>query len=148
MKQPHIFWRWFETFNSNYFSPWKNDTYFVKYFLHVEKNGLSRSFSPIWAKILPVPFFLRIKECLRRNNDGEKRMQLVKLGKWGSMHCPPLYRQNRRWLFLTRQSNQCGFSIYIFDNSNSKSKVRLVRAEKMVLSGLVYARKIARMILI
>ena len=46
----------------------------------------------------------------------------------------------------TRQSNQCGFCIYIFDQS--KSMVRLVRAEKMVLSGLVFARKIARMILI
>ena len=42
----------------------------------------------------------------------------------------------------------CGFSIHIFDNSKSKSMVRLVRAEKMVLSGLVFARKIARMILI
>ena len=53
------------------------------------------------------------------------------------------------WLkALTRQSNHCGFSIYIFDNSKSKSMVRLVRAEKMVLSGLVFARKIARMILI
>ena len=40
------------------------------------------------------------------------------------------------------------FSIYIFDNSKSKSMVRLVRAEKMVLSGLVFARKIDRMILI
>ena len=51
-------------------------------------------------------------------------------------------------LLLTRQSKHCGFSIYIFDNSKSKSMVRLVRAEKMVLSGLVFARKIARMILI
>ena len=50
--------------------------------------------------------------------------------------------------YKTRQSKQCGFSIYIFDNSKSKSMVRLVRAEKMVLSGLVFARKIARMILI
>ena len=48
----------------------------------------------------------------------------------------------------TRQSKQCGCSIYIFDNSKSKSMVRLVRTEKMVLSGLVFARKIARMILI
>ena len=48
----------------------------------------------------------------------------------------------------TRQSKHCGFSIYIFDNSKSKSMVRLVRAEKMVLSSLVFARKIARMILI
>ena len=48
----------------------------------------------------------------------------------------------------TRQSKHCGFSIHIFDNSKSKSMVRLVRAEKMVLSGLVFARKIARMILI
>ena len=49
---------------------------------------------------------------------------------------------------ITRQSKQCGFSIYTFDNLKSKSMVRLVRAEKMVLSGLVFARKIARMILI
>ena len=49
--------------------------------------------------------------------------------------------------FTTRQSKQCGFSIYTFDNLKSKSMVRLVRAEKMVLSGLVFARKIARMIL-
>ena len=48
----------------------------------------------------------------------------------------------------TRQSKQCGFSIYTFDNLKSKSMVRLIRAEKMVLSGLVFARKIARMILI
>ena len=51
-------------------------------------------------------------------------------------------------LLITRQSKQCGFSIYTFDNLKSKSMVRLVRAEKMVLSGLVFARKIARMILI
>ena len=52
------------------------------------------------------------------------------------------------WLFVyligivrlaqnTRQSKQCGFSIYTFDNLKSKSMVWLVRAEKMVLSGLV-----------
>ena len=46
---------------------------------------------------------------------------------------------------LTRQSKQCGFSIYIFDNSKSKS---MVRSEKMALFGLVFARKISRMILI
>ena len=39
-------------------------------------------------------------------------------------------------------------SAFIFYNSKSESMVRLVRAEKMVLSGLVVARKIARMILI
>ena len=44
---------------------------------------------------------------------------------------------------LTRQSKHCGFSVYIFDNSKSKSMVRLVRAEKMI-----FARKIVRMILI
>ena len=49
---------------------------------------------------------------------------------------------------ITRQSKQCGLSIYIFDNSKSKSMVRLVRSEEMALSGLVFARKIARMILI
>ena len=53
-----------------------------------------------------------------------------------------------RLLVKTRQSKHCGFSIYIFDNSKSKSMVRLVRSEKMALSGLVFARKIARMILI
>ena len=37
----------------------------------------------------------------------------------------------------TRQSKQCGFSIYTFDNLKSKS-----------MSGLVFARKIARVILI
>ena len=42
----------------------------------------------------------------------------------------------------TRQSKDCGFCIYIFDNSKSKSMVRLVRAEKMVWSSLVFARKI------
>ena len=49
-------------------------------------------------------------------------------------------------MMITRQSKQCGFCIYIFDQS--KSVVMLVRAEKMVLTGLVFARKIARMILI
>ena len=59
------------------------------------------------------------------------------------------WTSNQLWSdWNTRQSKQCGFSIYIFDNSKSKSMVRLVRAEKMVLSGLVFARKIARMILI
>ena len=54
-----------------------------------------------------------------------------------------------RNIIVTRQSKHFGFSIYIFDNSKSKSMmVRLVRAEMMVLSGLVFARKIARMILI
>ena len=33
-------------------------------------------------------------------------------------------------------------------DSASKSMVRLVRAEKLVLSALVFARKIARMVLI
>ena len=53
--------------------------------------------------------------------------------------------RNRQRLARTRQSKQCGFSIYIFENSKSKS---MVRSEKMALSGLVFARKIARMILI
>ena len=51
----------------------------------------------------------------------------------------------KRFQNMTRQSKQCGFSIYIFDNSKSKS---MVRSKKMALSGLVFARKIARMILI
>ena len=50
------------------------------------------------------------------------------------------FRKNQ---FKTRQSKHCGFCIHIFYNSfdQSKSMVRLVRAEKMVLSGLVFARK-------
>ena len=36
----------------------------------------------------------------------------------------------------------------MFDNSKSKSMVRLVRVEKMVSYGLAFARKMARMILI
>ena len=48
-------------------------------------------------------------------------------------------------LFKNKTSKQGGFSIYIFDNSKSKS---MVRSEKMALCGLVFARKIARMILI
>ena len=57
-------------------------------------------------------------------------------------------RTDGRW--KTRKSKHCGFCIYIFDYSfdQSKSMVTLVRAEKMVLSGQVFARKIARMILI
>ena len=57
------------------------------------------------------------------------------------------YRRKRRKMFNifrktekeTRQSKHCGFCIYLFDNSfdQSKSMVRLVRAEKMVLSRLV-----------
>ena len=64
-----------------------------------------------------------------------------KLGK--PTNLAKLLQQNIKF---TRQSKQCGFCIYIFDQS--KSMVRLVRAEKMVLTGLVFARKIARMILI
>ena len=63
----------------------------------------------------------------------------------GILYCVALESESEN---KTRQSKHCGFSIYIFDNSKSKSMVRLVRAEKMVLSGLVFARKIARMILI
>ena len=38
-----------------------------------------------------------------------------------------------------QSKHYCGFSIYIFDNSKSKSMGRLVRAEKMVWSGLVWS---------
>ena len=53
-------------------------------------------------------------------------------------------------LVRTRQSKHCGFSIYIFDNSKSiMKKVKINghvgQAKKMVLCGLVFARKIARM---
>ena len=70
---------------------------------------------------------------------------------WGSQHIgeatPGLIKSKKakQKVKTTRQSNQRGFSIYIFDNSKSKS---MVRSEKIALSGLVFARKIARMILI
>ena len=63
---------------------------------------------------------------------------------WMLIRCP-LLKPPLCFLWETRQSKQCGFSIYIFDDSKSKS---MVRSEKMALSGLVFARKIARMILI
>ena len=57
-----------------------------------------------------------------------------------------------KWRFKTEEKknkvNTADSAFIFFDNSKSKSVVRLVRAEKMVLSGLVFARKIARMILI
>ena len=72
-----------------------------------------------------------------RNTARSKRVKNTKIPQ-------KRYKRQRQ----TRQSKPCGFSIYTFDNLKSKSMVRLVRAEKMVLSGLVFARKIARMILI
>ena len=55
-----------------------------------------------------------------------------------------------KWRFKTEEKkdkvNTADSAFIFFDNS--KSVVRLVRAEKMVLFGLVIARKIARMILI
>ena len=65
-----------------------------------------------------------------------------------TIYIEPFSKLQRPKIKGTRQSKQCGFSIYTFDNLKSKSMVRLVRAEKMVLSGLVFARKIARMIFI
>ena len=47
-------------------------------------------------------------------------------------------------ILKTRQSKHCGFCIYLFDKYFDQSK----SMEKMVLSGLVFARKIASMILI
>ena len=44
--------------------------------------------------------------------------------------------------------NSADSAFILLINLKSKSMVRLVRAEKMVLSGLVFARKIARIILI
>ena len=38
----------------------------------------------------------------------------------------------------TRQSKHCGFCIYLFDNSFDQSKY-IVRAEKLLFSGLVFA---------
>ena len=55
-----------------------------------------------------------------------------------------------KWRFKTEEKkdkvNTADSAFIFFDNS--KSVVRLVRAEEMVLFGLVIARKIARMILI
>ena len=69
------------------------------------------------------------------------------IGLGSDKKCWPLKTKTQ---ISTRQSKHCAFCIYIFDNSfdQSQSIVRLVRAKKMVLSGLIFARKIARMILI
>ena len=70
------------------------------------------------------------------------------VGAYISRSCqyPTNMRAHRHFIIImiTRQSKHCGFSIY--SKSKSKSMVRLVRA--MVLYGLVFARKIAKMILI
>ena len=79
-------------------------------------------------------FFLTDPPCFQNRNEKNLLSQLGPISHRKSLE--------------TRQSKHCGFCIYIFDNSKSKSMVRLVRAERMVLSGLVFARKIARMILI
>ena len=54
-----------------------------------------------------------------------------------------LFKYARHNNILTTHSKHCGFCIYVFDNSfdQSKSMVRLIRAEKMVLSSLVFAKK-------
>ena len=72
-----------------------------------------------------------------------RETHIVQMEKGKYHKCP-----DSRYSKITRQSKQCRFSIYTFDNLKSKSMVRLVRAEKMVLSGLVFAKKLARMILI
>ena len=51
-------------------------------------------------------------------------------------------------IFKQDKVNNADSAFIFFDNLKSKSMVRLVRSEKMALSGLVFARKIARMILI
>ena len=95
-----------------------------------------------------------INDCLRRPPPPHGKKHL-KFPFWLFDYLPYLHcfvtkfcHILHAFMWRTRQSKQCGFSIYIFDNSKSKSMVRLVSAEKMVLSGLVFARKTARMILI
>ena len=88
-------------------------------------------------------------KCVKKTGIfGAKTLILALFGPFYGppLRCPPPL--GLIGLSKTRQSNHCGFSIHIFDNSKSKSMVRLVRAEKMVLPGLVFAKKIARMILI
>ena len=86
----------------------------------------------------------------RRDGNFSLNGSVIKICKIRHIIWQEIYEKNlpSNWKNKTRQSKHCGFSIYIFDNSKSESMVRLVRAEKMVLSGLVFARKIARMILI
>ena len=77
-------------------------------------------------------FFLTDPPCFQNRNEKNLLSQLGPISHRKSLE--------------TKQSKHCGFCIYIFDNSfdQSKSIVRLVRTEKMVLSGLVFARNIAR----
>ena len=86
-----------------------------------------------------------LQEVLQPQNSRERKLFQTELAV---IYIAQTMSNGKIW--KTRQSKHCGFSIYIFDNSKSKSMVtvRLVRAEKMVLSDLVFARKIARKILI
>ena len=70
---------------------------------------------------------------------------MTKMGDIVNVRSAPIMLLAMEEIMITRQSKRCGFSIYIFDNLKSKSMVRL---EKIALSGLVFARKITRMILI
>ena len=89
-----------------------------------------------------------VHPTLKKSNSAEKQIANVFFSIFLLLPFVHTLEWNINFPSETRQSKQCGFSIYIFDNLKSKSMVRLVRAENMVLSGLVFARKIARMILI
>ena len=71
-----------------------------------------------------------------------KRLQAEKTKKICSKRKHP--KQDK----LNTADSAFKFLIILSSFDQSKLMVRLVRAEKIVLSGLVFARKIARMILI
>ena len=100
------------------------------------------------ADVVQVSFPRPPGNCMCTNSLRPRCATVSLYNRYASAHTAQLsiQRPPKNWnIYKTRQSKQCRFSIYIFDNSKSKSMVRL---EKMALSGLVFARKIARMILI
>ena len=113
-------------------------------FLRKQVASWSSSFDVTLARLVPslIPAIIHAAHQI-----SPPTLSLEASMSWSSNCSKLINHQNDQNSDQTRQSKQCGFSIYTFDNLKSKSMIRLVREEKMVLSGLVFARKIARMIL-
>ena len=141
---------WDDTFGGKFSSSsWGKETFLnieiVQYIAHLYTN-ISRVSAKILTKV--NPFNSVLFRC-QVQKQSEKSFVHVILPFKSRLQLSQLFSLlpecHSYFIFQTRQSKQCGFSIYIFDNSKSKS---MVKSEKMPLSGLVFARKIARMILI
>ena len=93
-------------------------------------------FGSMWStSIFPISSFSN--NCKKWNRKKGLYFEMVRLNVWYRQVTFPFYQS------LIIEHDKVNTA-----DSASKSMVRLVRAEKMVLSGLVFARKIARMICI